>query len=126
MTVSRLRDWARRIKRDLIVVAAAARDPRTPWVATALAIVVVAYALSPIDLIPDFVPVLGLLDDLILVPLGLVLVMALIPAEVLDEHRRRADGAERLSPSRAAAAFIVAIWVAALALAGWWLVDRAD
>jgi uncharacterized membrane protein YkvA (DUF1232 family) len=120
-----LRDWARRIKRELVTVATAARDPRTPWVARVLALLVVAYALSPIDLIPDFIPILGLLDDVILVPLGLMLVIRLIPAEVLAEHRARAEAAGRLPPNRAAAAFIVLVWIAALGFAGWWLVDRA-
>jgi uncharacterized membrane protein YkvA (DUF1232 family) len=122
----RLRDWARRVKRDLAAVASAARDPRTPALARIVAVLVVAYALSPIDLIPDFIPVLGLLDDVILVPLGLVLVMHLIPAEVLDEHRRRIDAAGRLPPNRIAAALILALWCAALALAGWWLFRHAS
>ncbi len=120
----RLRDWARRVKRDLVAVAGATRDPRTPWAARILALAVVAYALSPIDLIPDFIPVLGLLDDVILVPAGLVIVMRLIPPDVMEEHRRRAEGRGRLAPSHAAAAFIGAMWVAALALVGWW-VSRA-
>jgi uncharacterized membrane protein YkvA (DUF1232 family) len=123
--MSRLRDWARGIKRELVTVATAARDPRTPWIARALALLVVAYALSPIDLIPDFIPVLGLLDDVILVPLGLILVIKLIPAEILAEHRALAAANERLPPNRAAAAFIVLVWIGALAFAGWWLVERA-
>ena len=117
-----LRDWARRIKRDLVAVASAARDPRTPRIARIVALVVVAYAVSPIDLIPDVIPVLGLLDDAILLPLGLLLVIRLIPPEVLAEHRARADRQQRLPRSRSAALVIVAIWIAALALAGWWLV----
>ncbi|HEX2554579.1 MAG TPA: DUF1232 domain-containing protein [Microvirga sp.] len=117
----RLRDWARRIKRDLAAVAGAARDPRTPTIARVLAVVVVAYALSPIDLIPDVVPVLGLLDDVILVPLGLLLVIRLIPPEILAEHRARAEAAGRLPASRAAAAFVIALWLALLALAVWWV-----
>jgi uncharacterized membrane protein YkvA (DUF1232 family) len=116
-----LRDWARRIKRDLVAVYLAARDPRTPWPARALGLAVVAYALSPIDLIPDVIPVLGLLDDVILVPLGLVLVMRLIPPAILAEHRANAAGTSRLPRSRAAGALVVGIWiVSALALA-WWL-----
>jgi len=116
----RLREWARRTKRDLVAIAGAARDPRTPALARILAVLVIAYALSPIDLIPDVVPVLGLLDDVILVPLGLLLVIRLIPPAILDEHRRRADAAERLPPNRIAGAVIVALWLLLLAFAFWW------
>lgn len=77
------------LKREGKVLLAAARDPRTPWYARAVAVGVVAYVVSPIDLIPDFIPVVGWLDDLVIVPLGLKLVQRLIPAEVMAEHRRR-------------------------------------
>lgn len=114
-----LRAWARAIKRDLVAVYHAARDPRTPRAARVLAAIVLAYALSPIDLIPDAIPVLGLLDDAILVPLGLLLVVRLIPPEVMAEHRARA-GDERLPRSRAAAVAIVGLWiVSGLAGAAW-------
>ena len=117
----RLREWARRIKRDLVAVAGAARDPRTPALARILAVLVIAYALSPIDLIPDVVPVLGLLDDVILVPLGLLLVIRLIPPPILDEHRQRAEAAGRLPPNRIAGAVIVALWLLLLTFAFWWV-----
>src|SRR6266852_5354025 len=81
------RDRVRALKRDVVAIALAVRDPRVPWYAKAVGVCVVAYALSPIDLIPDFVPVLGYLDDLVLVPLGLLLVLRLIPVDVLAEHR---------------------------------------
>ena len=97
----------------------AARDPRVPWYAKALGLAVAAYALSPIDLIPDFIPVLGYLDDLILVPLGIALVMKLIPADVLAEHRAEALAAQDRPVSFAGAAGVVAIWLAALAWLGW-------
>jgi uncharacterized membrane protein YkvA (DUF1232 family) len=114
-----LRAWARAVKRDLVAVYHAARDPRTPRAARVLAALVLAYALSPIDFIPDAIPVLGLLDDAVLVPLGLILVIRLIPPEVMAEHRARA-GDERLPRSRTAAAVIVALWVlSALAGAAW-------
>ena len=116
-----LRAWTRSIKRDLAAVYHAARDPRTPWPAKALAAVVVAYALSPIDLIPDAIPILGLVDDLVLVPFGLWLVIRLIPASVLEEHRRAAEGAGRLPHSRIAAASVVALWIAVAAAGVAWL-----
>jgi uncharacterized membrane protein YkvA (DUF1232 family) len=116
-----LRAWARSIKRDLVAVYHAARDPRTPWPAKALAAVVLAYALSPIDLIPDAIPVLGLLDDALLVPLGLILVIRLIPPAIMAEHRARADAGERLPRSRAAAAAIVVLWFLSALAVGLWL-----
>ncbi len=94
----------------------AARDRRTPWYAKVLAGAVVAYALSPIDLIPDFVPVIGYLDDLILVPLGLALVLKLIPREVLVESRQRAQAAAGRPISRTGAAFVLLVWLLAAAL----------
>ena len=81
------KERARNLKRDVVAIALAVRDPRVPWYAKAVGACVIAYALSPIDLIPDFVPVLGYLDDLVLVPLGLLLVLRLIPADILAEHR---------------------------------------
>ncbi len=111
-----LRAWAKALKRDAHAVWLAARDPRTPWCARALAIAVAAYALSPIDLIPDFIPVLGYLDDLILVPVGLWLVLKLIPAEVLADHRAAAEAAAR-PVSRGALIGIVAVWIAVTAIA---------
>lgn len=117
--VARLRDWAREMKRDVHALYLAARDPRVPWYAKAVALAVAAYALSPIDLIPDFIPVLGHLDDVIIVPLGIVLAVRLIPAEVLAEHRATASAAGKRPTSRSAAAIIVAIWIGlALVAAG--------
>ncbi|RUU78974.1 DUF1232 domain-containing protein, partial [Mesorhizobium sp. M7A.F.Ca.CA.002.05.1.1] len=83
-----LNEWARTIKRDVHALYLAARDPRTPWYAKALAVCVASYALSPIDLIPDFIPVIGYLDDVILVPLGVLAVVRMIPPEVMAEHRK--------------------------------------
>ena len=114
-----LKDWARSIKRDVMALYLAARDPRTPWYAKALAIAVAGYALSPIDLIPDFIPVLGYLDDVILVPLGIWGVVKLIPPEVMAESREKATLLAELPTSRTAAAIIIAIWIAAIAAAGW-------
>jgi uncharacterized membrane protein YkvA (DUF1232 family) len=117
--VVKLKDWARAIKRDVYAVYLAARDPRVPWYAKALALCVAAYALSPIDLIPDFVPVLGYLDDLIIVPLGILAVAQLIPPEIMAEHRATAAIASEKPVSRSAAVVIVLIWVASIAIIAW-------
>jgi uncharacterized membrane protein YkvA (DUF1232 family) len=115
--LSKLRAWALALRRDAHAVWLAARDPRTPWIAKAVALAVAAYAFSPIDLIPDFVPVLGYLDDLILVPAGLWLALKLVPPEVLAEHRAAAEAAARRPVSRAAAVAVVLAWVAFAAAA---------
>lgn len=118
---------ARALKVEVYALYLARRDPRVPWYAKALMVCVVAYALSPIDLIPDFIPVLGYLDDLVLVPLGVLAVRRLVPAAVLDECRVRArEGiAEGKPVSWTAAAFIVAIWVAVVATADRWLLRQS-
>lgn len=115
----KLKDWARTIKRDVHAIYLAARDPRIPWYVKALALCVAGYALSPIDLIPDFIPVLGYLDDAIIVPLGVLAVMKLIPPEVMAEHRAAAALAEVRPASRAAAVVIVCVWVASVGLTAW-------
>src|ERR1044072_2726445 len=99
--IARWKQWARLIKRDAHALYLAARDPRVPWYAKALAIAVAAYALSPIDLIPDFVPVLGYLDDLVIVPAGIALVLRLIPAPIMAEPRQLAPAAQDKPISRA-------------------------
>lgn len=114
----KLKDWARALKRDVHAIYLASRDPRVPWYAKALAVMVAGYALSPIDLIPDFIPVLGYLDDIILVPLGIVLVLKLIPPQVMAEHRALAVARER-PVSRFAAVAVVGIWIASAVLGGW-------
>ena len=111
--LARLKGWARAIKRDVHALWLAARDPRTPWYARALALGLAAYALSPIDLIPDFVPVLGYLDDAILLPLGILLAVRLVPPAVMAECRAAAAAAAARPVSRAAAVFIVAVWIVA-------------
>ena len=120
-TRTSLRERFRALKRETVALYFAVRDPRTPLLARVVAGLVVAYALSPIDLIPDFIPVLGYLDDLILVPLGIMLALRLIPAAVLVDARAQAEAALERPTSRAAAAVIVAIWIACALLAGWWL-----
>lgn len=113
------KQWARAIRRDAHALYLAARDPRVPWLAKALAIAVAAYALSPIDLIPDFIPMFGYLDDLIIVPLGIALVVRMIPPSIMAEHRAAADAAQHRPVSRGAAAIIASLWIAALALTIW-------
>src|ERR671930_828538 len=101
--IAQTKQWARIVKRDAHAVYLAARDPRVPWYAKALAICVAGYALSPIDLIPDFVPILGYVDDVIIVPLGILIVVKLIPPEIMAEHRAVAASAADRPLSRAAA-----------------------
>ena len=115
-----LKEKARALKREITALWFALRDPRTPWAARVVGALVVAYALSPIDLIPDFIPVLGLLDDLILLPLGIALCIRLIPAEVFDDARRRAIDAQRQPANRIAAVVIVLIWIGLAVACGIW------
>lgn len=122
--LARLEGWARGLRRDLHALHHAARDPRVPWGAKLLAIGVVGYALSPIDLIPDFIPVLGWLDDLVIVPLGLLLAVKMIPAEIMAEHRAAAETAGAPPVSRAGAAAIVAVWIAIGVALGWVVFGR--
>ncbi len=114
-----LRQRARALKDQTWVLYLAARHPRTPWYAKLLVAGIVAYAFSPIDLIPDFIPVLGLLDDLVLIPLGILLAIRLVPADVLAECRARAQE-RRKRVSRLAGAVIVAIWLTLAGLGFWW------
>jgi uncharacterized membrane protein YkvA (DUF1232 family) len=118
---SALKAQSRRLKQQALTVYFVARDPHTPLIVRALAILVAAYALSPIDLIPDFIPVLGYLDDLVLIPLGIALLIRLTPAEILERARDQARLATSRPVSYAAAAGIVLIWLLALALVGRWV-----
>lgn len=111
-----LRAWARTLKRDVLALWLAARDPRTPWWIKGLALAVAAYAFSPVDLIPDFIPVLGYVDDLLLVPLGIWLVVRLMPADLMAELRLAAAGYQRRPVSCIAGLVIILIWIAAAAL----------
>jgi uncharacterized membrane protein YkvA (DUF1232 family) len=117
--LSQIKDWARRLKRDSHAVYLAARDPRVPWYAKFLAIAVAGYALSPIDLIPDFVPVIGYLDDLIIVPLGIWLVISLIPGEIMVECRAKANEAAGRPTSRGGMVAIILLWIVGALLVGW-------
>lgn len=117
-----LKERARDLKRDTLALWIAYRDPRTRWYARVFSAVVVAYALSPIDLIPDFVPILGYLDDLILIPAGIALALKMIPAEVMADARVKAE--EEFKGSRPAnwifAVLIILIWLAVIFFVGRW------
>jgi uncharacterized membrane protein YkvA (DUF1232 family) len=119
--LAKLRTLAGRLKRDTLTLYFAARDPRTPWTVRLLALAVAAYALSPIDLIPDFIPVLGYLDDLLLLPLGILLVIKLLPDEVIASSRARAASQASRPRSTVAALVVVSIWLLCAAVLGHWL-----
>ena len=116
MNLASLKARARQVKIDLIALSLAARDPRTPWYAKLIIAGCVAYALSPVDLIPDFIPVIGLVDDLIFIPIALALAIRFIPDEVLADCRTRAGEIAERKTSRAAAVVIVVFWIALAAL----------
>lgn len=118
-TPGRVRRWAANIKRDVVALWIAARDPRVPWYAKALCAAVAAYALSPIDLIPDVIPVLGYLDDVILLPIGVILAVRLIPADLMAGFRAEASARVERPVSRTAAAVIVVLWAGSAALLLW-------
>lgn len=107
----RLRGWAIALKRNVLALWIAARDERTPLAAKLIAGLVAAYALSPIDLIPDFIPVLGLLDDLLLLPAGIWLAIKLIPDSLMKEFRSKADQSVDLPDAKGAAVAVVIIWI---------------
>jgi len=121
--VRRLKEWAQRLKSDIVALWFCTRHPRTPFIAKALAAALVAYAFSPIDLIPDFIPVLGYLDELILLPIGIWLVLKLVPQDVLAECRDQAarwlEAKQQGPRSYFGAALIVALWLAALIFVSW-------
>ncbi|SEB03633.1 Protein of unknown function [Rubrimonas cliftonensis] len=117
--LARGREWARRVKQDIVALWIAAGDPRTPWRAKAAAALVAGYALSPIDLIPDFIPVLGYLDDAILLPLGVMLAIRLIPGRLMDEFRVEAGRRVERPVSRRGMVVVIAIWLAAFGCALW-------
>jgi uncharacterized membrane protein YkvA (DUF1232 family) len=121
----RMKIWARTLKRDTYAIYLAARNPNTPWYVKVLAAIVAAYAFSPIDLIPDFIPVLGYLDDLILVPLGIWLVISLIPEQAMIEYRTKANEVLQCPHGgKLAAIAIIAIWMCGAALLCWFGLSR--
>ena len=117
--IAGLKQWARTIKRDVVALYIAGRDPRVPWYAKLAAVAVAAYALSPIDLIPDFIPVLGYLDEVILLPVAIFLVIKMIPDPLMAEFREEAQRRSERPVSRVAAAVIIALWIAAAGFLLW-------
>ena len=117
-TIERLKVWARNLKRDVFALWLAARDPRVPWYAKVLSAAVAAYALSPIDLIPDFIPILGYLDDLLIVPLGIWAAVKLIPEPVMADLRLKAIN-RRKPTSKTGLAAVIFIWLAAIGFIVW-------
>jgi uncharacterized membrane protein YkvA (DUF1232 family) len=122
--IEKLKQHAAGLKKELFALYLAARDPRVPWYVRAFMALVLAYAFSPIDLIPDFIPVLGYLDDLVIIPLGIVLALKMIPAQVMAEARERArEMAQPDKPvSLAGAAIVIVAWLGIIALAVWLVV----
>lgn len=118
--LARLKTWAQKLKTEIYAVYLASQDPRTPLTAKIFALCIVGYAFSPIDLIPDFIPVLGLLDDALLLPLGVWLVIKIIPPQVLAESREKARlrQLENKPQNWIAAGFIILIWLSLAVLAG--------
>jgi len=123
--LDRLKKWAHSVKRDILALYLAVRDPRVPWYAKVLAALVAAYALSPIDPIPDFIPVLGYLDELIVLPLGIMAVVRLIPVEVMADLRLQAEERMLTRPrSMAGALLIVLLWFGVAAFLVWIIFTR--
>jgi len=109
--LEKIKSWAKSLKKDILVVWLIAKDKRTPILVKILAIIIAAYALSPIDLIPDFIPVLGYLDDIIIVPLGLLLVIKLTPQQIIEDCRIQASTLVEKPINRLAAIIIILIWL---------------
>jgi uncharacterized membrane protein YkvA (DUF1232 family) len=116
-----IREAAKRIKHDSMTVYFVARDPRTPLLVKLLALTIAAYALSPIDLIPDFIPIFGYVDDLIILPLGILLVIKLTPDEVIDASRTKVNEISAKPTNKVAAIVIVAIWLLCTVGIGYWV-----
>lgn len=117
--ISRIKAWAGRVNQDGYAIYLASRDRRVPWYVKVLAVAIAAYALSPVDLIPDFIPVIGYLDDLIILPLGILLVVSLIPDGIMAEYRAKAAEATQRPTSRAGMVAIILVWIAGALALGW-------
>ncbi len=122
--LEKAKSWARSINADVVALYIAAKDSRTPLSAKLISVTVVAYALSPIDLIPDFVPIIGYIDDLIIVPLGIILAIRLIPPPLMSEFRSLASDHERLPKNQTGAIAVICIWLIGAVAIGWWAYHR--
>ncbi len=121
VSLARLKAWAKRLRRDVVALWLAARDPRVPWHAKTVSGLVAAYALSPIDLIPDFIPVLGLLDEVLILPAGIWLAVRLVPERLMVEFRQEATRRAGRPRSYMAVIVIALVWIAAVtALVALW------
>jgi uncharacterized membrane protein YkvA (DUF1232 family) len=122
--LSKIKARAAALKKEAFALSIAARDPRVPWVARGLLVLVAAYAFSPIDLIPDFIPVIGYLDDLVIVPLGIALALRMIPAQVMVDARKQAEERSRQGEpvSRAGAIIIIGVWLMIATAVIWFFV----
>lgn len=118
----KIKYWARALKSNTLALYLAARHPATPWYAKAMAGLVAAYALSPIDLIPDFIPVLGYLDDMIFLPLGIWLTVKMVPKAVWDECREKAETIAKVKGSPWMTAAVIGVWVVLLLLAAFFVI----
>jgi uncharacterized membrane protein YkvA (DUF1232 family) len=117
--LQKLRDWGRSLKRDVVAIWLASRDPRVPWYTRVLALAVAGYAFSPIDLIPNFVPILGYVDDAIVLPLGVLLILRLIPREIMVEHRVSATRLADSPRSGTGSVIIAVIWLSITLVSAW-------
>ena len=123
--IKELKIWAKALTRDVFALWIAARSARTPWIAKLIAGSVAAYAFSPIDLIPDFIPIIGYLDDLIIIPLGIALVVRLIPAQLMAEFRTEALLISDRPMSYAAATVVIVVWTVVMVVLGHWIIGDA-
>lgn len=121
--IEKLKSWARTVKTDIVSLYIALKDTRTPLLAKVIAVSVVTYALSPIDLIPDFIPVIGYLDDLLIVPLGILLAVRLIPVPLMAEFRSLAADHELLPKNQTGAIIVVCTWLICTIAIGWWAIN---
>jgi len=124
--MSKLQEAARRIRHDALTVYFVARNPSTPIFVRLLALFIAAYAISPIDLIPDFIPVLGYVDDIVLLPLGIMLVIRLTPTTVIEVSRTRAAEVAVKPVSNGAAVVVIVVWLLSAWVFGYWLLGMVN